>query len=119
MCGLDRPRPEGRTLDATPAYVTTPDDGAVRSLAKEGRAPALVAAGEDRPREIVVNEVHTYWIAFRQGAVRSAPKAGGKAVTLVSCVEPGGIAVDATNLYITDTRAGTVISRPRPTPPRR
>ncbi len=88
--------------------------GSVMKVPIEGGAPIELAANQPWPGAITVDATNVYWTTgtgppppltdggAEGGAVSRVPLGGGTAVTLVTAPLPGGIAVDANNLYWTN-----------------
>jgi hypothetical protein len=114
---------EGLSLLAAAADAGTPDSGADGG-GDSGTGADTLAAGQNFPTGIAIDSANVYWAAsgtstnsYTDGAIMSAPLAGGPAKTLASGQHnPYGIAVDATNVYWTNNagggKSGTVMSMP-------
>jgi DNA-binding beta-propeller fold protein YncE len=104
--------PEGLVIRGGFAYVTSTADGRVVRISLAGGESTNIASGEHMPRSIAVDDERVYWIAFHDESLRAAPVGGGRAVTLVGKGASGGVAVDTSGVYATNTSSGTVIFIP-------
>ena len=97
----------------------TPDDdyaaGAVMRVLKTGGDAERVAGDKGNLLALAVDDANVYWTRSDGAEVRCAPKAGGPAATLLKGLKsPGGVAVDATSVYVTETAwQGRVVKAPK------
>jgi hypothetical protein len=97
----------------------TPDDeyasGAVMRVLKTGGEAERVAGDKGNLLALTVDDASVYWTRADGAEVLRAPKAGGKAELLVKGLKsPGGVAVDAGFLYVTETAwQGRVVKAPK------
>src|SRR5450631_3761378 len=81
----------GGVRDASPSDASSMPDATPSSnrICKAGEGTRVIATGQIHPYAIVVDTDHAYWTntgvnGTNQGSVRSAPLAGGAALTLAS-----------------------------------
>jgi hypothetical protein len=99
----------GLALSGTTLFVGSVDIAAIPTA---GGSPTLLVTGQNYPL-LAADASNVYWVTTG-GVVASVPITGGKMTTLASSQSPAtsGIAVDASNVYFTDSSAGTVLSVP-------
>jgi hypothetical protein len=101
-------------IDATSVYATIPSEQKVLKISKSGGTPTVLASNEPGAALIAVDADNVYWTTYSSsvcpdqgpcipdGAIKKAPKTGGAPKTIASQLEnPGGLAVDGTNVYWT------------------
>ncbi len=99
-------------------WITGPDlsDGAVYRVSVTGGSPVLVASGQVRPHGIAIDDERIYWTVHQNGGddgvIRSAPKAGGAVVDLLSGLSaPSGIAVGGGSVVFTSSAVDGAVHR--------
>ncbi len=106
--------PWGIAVNATRVFWTTLDPGAVMSMPIEGGTPVAHVTGLAAPRELTLSPDSVFWAASdpvtETGSVHSAPLLGTGTAVEYEFGPPGpwDVAVDATNLYWTDSEMGLV-----------
>ena len=108
--------PAPSILDETYVYYTGYYAGTVSRVAKVGGPVTVLASGLSGPCRLRVADGNVYWSNDGNGgagSVMRVPVSGGVPVTIANAQTPGGIAVDATFVYWTDSTAGTVSRAPR------
>lgn len=111
----------GASIDASHADAPSTPDAAPSSnrICKTGEAPTVIAVGQSHPYAIVVDHDRAYWTntgvnGTNFGSVRSAPLAGGTAVTLAPGEDaPRGIAIDDANVYFARSQFGEIARVPK------
>jgi hypothetical protein len=97
----------------------TPDDdyaaGAVMRILKSGGEAERVAGDKGNLLALAVDDASVYWTRAGGAEVLRAPKAGGAAAPLLKGLKsPGGVAVDAGFVYVTETAwEGRVVTTPK------
>jgi hypothetical protein len=108
-------------LDDTAAFWLTAATGSVKDLplplAPDGSAPTLVAFGQDGLGMLAADDLNVYFCASNTDLVLSCPRSGCGDVPprspprVIASDQAGawGVAVDATAIYFTTRRGGTVM----------
>jgi hypothetical protein len=93
--------------DATTLYWTdTGNIWAVSKTAATGTAATRLVGGGNDISSIAVDATYLYWVDQGTSRVMKAEKATGQnSVILTSSLNPSAIAVDSTNIYVTDNLA--------------
>jgi hypothetical protein len=88
---------DAATSSGTNVMSATLDGATVSSIASgSGSSPSI---GGSRNKAIAVDATSVYW-SETEGAIRSAPRGGGPAMTLADGQDvPGAVVIDAQNLY--------------------
>jgi sugar lactone lactonase YvrE len=89
-------------LDATRVYITSPTDGVITSVKKNGAGmSSLVTSG--KPLGLAVDDASVYWTDADAGTVARVDKAGVSVETLATAQDhPTRIALDIDSVYWTD-----------------
>jgi hypothetical protein len=105
----------GMAVDATSVYWTDYGAGIISSVPIGGGTVATLATDQVDPWHMAVDSTSVYWTNRNYqagpGSIVKVPIAGGVPTTLASGQDPGGIAVDGTNVYFNEG-GGTVGSVP-------
>ncbi|MEO5729722.1 MAG: hypothetical protein ABI134_17760 [Byssovorax sp.] len=97
----------------------TPDDdyasGAVMRVAKAGGEAERIAGDTGNLLALAVDDTSVYWTRSGGADVRCAPRAGGPAAVLIEGLKsPGGVAVDASFVYVAETAwQGRIVKVPK------
>jgi sugar lactone lactonase YvrE len=100
---LPQTGPEFLAVAATSVYLTTTNVGGVVKVPIGGGSPVMLAAGQNQPISIAVDDVNVYWTnEGGSGSVMKVPVGGGTPTTLASGQGAAfGIAVDTSSVYWT------------------
>ena len=109
------PRPVGIVVDDHFVFVTCEADGSVRRIPKSGGAVAILARGQVNHDQPAQDDTYVYWTSGGQDmAVMRVPKDGSRPAEVVYAplhTNPNQVAVDETNVYVTET--GGVLVLPK------
>ncbi|MBX3125541.1 MAG: hypothetical protein KF718_02450 [Polyangiaceae bacterium] len=92
-------------MDGTKAFVSDQSNSAIVSLETSGAASqATLAAGQNGPTAIAVDDTHVYWHVATPPEVRRVPKSGGPVETVVQVKTSfvKDLLVDGTHVYWAD-----------------
>jgi hypothetical protein len=93
-------------VDCVNVYYTT-TAGTLARIPVGGGTPTTLATGAGAALQLAVDADHVYF--FGPDGLAAVPIGGGSVTTLAPGSSPAGIAVDAHDVYWTDTAAGTVM----------
>jgi hypothetical protein len=108
----------GLALSGTTLLLGTGD---IEAMPTTGGSVTLLALGQNGPFAVAADASNVYWVTPPPdgGVVASVPITGGTVTTLATGQNGGpygldrGIAVDASNVYVTNNTGGTVVSVPK------
>jgi hypothetical protein len=110
----------GLAIDTTTVYWSDLILNAILSVPKAGGAPVTLfqetGSSVHAISSLAIDDASIYWLDSATGAVSSVPKAGGAAKVLTDkAASPGGIVVDDTDVYYSQTASGpaTLFSLPK------
>ena len=103
--------PESIALDDTSVYFTGAPGDAIAAVDKAGGPLRTLAGDQKGVRHLAVDDKFVYFANQESGVVGRVAKQGGPVEELAKVTDPGGIAVDASSVYLSDSKAGTVLRR--------
>ncbi len=107
-------RPVGLAVDATHAYWTDSDIGAVVKVPISGGDVFTVYRGGDKTTGLAIDNDNVYWTEWGSGRIAKASKNGGTVTTLASDQKGArSIAVDDARVYFTHPASGSIRSVPK------
>ena len=93
-------------VDCVNVYYTT-TNGILARIPVDGGTPTTLATSVGAALQLAVDADRVYF--FGPGGLSAVPIGGGSVTTLAPGSTPAGIAVDAHDVYWTETAAGTVM----------